>query len=60
MFFLSGGDVPMGFTGAIEEPRCKESNRRVSERDAAELWVLCKRKSFSLKVAHKQQSLNSN
>lgn len=50
----------MGSNGAIEEPRCKERNRRASERDAAEVWVLCKRKSFSLKVAHEQQSLDSN
>lgn len=50
----------MGSNGAMEEPRCKERNRRASERDAAEVWVLCKRKSFSLKVAHEQQSLNSN
>lgn len=50
----------MGSNGAMEEPRCKERNRRASERDAAEVWVLCKRKSFILKVAHGQQSLHSN
>jgi hypothetical protein len=50
----------MGSNGAMEEPRCKERNRRASERDAAEVWILCKRKSFVLKVAHEQQSLHSD